>query len=304
MRPIEPKLLELNPKSVIKVYTLIRRYADFDLKYFAHLKKLNSVFNSLDYSLEEKYYLALYLPYYLNYNNPQSYISKKIKEIEDLGEPENIQVVNDIEDYAKSLTTTCKTNLTKYKRRYDKFIKSKINLDKEEGKISSKIHGWEKLPIEKEVREEFLEIINSELKEFYSEEMIKTIINNSFTVLPFDEDIRFLDMEYENSGDIYIAFGNICREYRKINPRQVDIVNSYQKKLSKKMKKLKSNNEESIRNFFMNHKSTEQYMDASTTLNFAKIMFVTFSKIRENFILNKKHIFIEDYLENSVCKNL
>jgi hypothetical protein len=220
-----------------------------------------------------------------------------------LGEPENIEIINTMKDYADDINSTCKVNLTKFKRRYDKFIKTSINLDKEEGKINSTTHNWLKLPLEKETTQEFFDAVYNELQHFYPREIIKTIINNSFSVSAFDEDIKFLDVEYERSGDMYIAFKNICTKYKNMIPRNIDIIDSIEKKSTKKANSSKGDSV-LLRNRFKTINTKEQYNDATSTLNFAKIMFVTFSKVRENFILNDKYKFVEDYLTNSVCKNL
>lgn len=298
MRYATPKLFELNPKSVIKVYMIIRKISDFDIKHLKHYN-LKGVFENTNYSLEEKYFLCLHLPQYLNFKNPKSHISKRIKEIEDLGDPKDIEVINDIKMHLEKITDLCKINLTKYKRRYDRFAKSAINLDNEEKKLNISHLNWNKLSIEKEFREDFLKFIYLELSPFYSENIIEAIIDNCFKISAFQENIKFLDIEYENSTEIYMVFRNIRLKYRDLNPKQLDIADTYKKKIIKEKDLLENTGKNSLKHKFIETKKLEGYNPS--TLNFAIIMFITFSKVRENYILKNRSL--ENYLK-SICKNL
>jgi hypothetical protein len=53
MKSIEPKLLELNPKSVVKIYLLIRKFTDFDIMHIHYFKNVAVIFRSQNIHLRK-----------------------------------------------------------------------------------------------------------------------------------------------------------------------------------------------------------------------------------------------------------
>lgn len=329
MRAIEPKLFELDPKSVVKIYEIIGEYVN-DSSSLKKKDDLNSIFNdSSKYSLKEKYFLAYYLSNYFNFKNKKSYISRKIKEFEDIedsGDTRDKEFIDDMKNDAIKINEICNLNLKKFKRRYNSYIASNINLDKVDKTFIHQIRNWKRLPIEKVFREKLIEVINTELSPFYSDETINVIIDNSFEVNAFRSRIKLLNIEFERSSDIYLAFYNIYIEYKKnahllkkksiLNNRILDgnyteeeedkdrILTEDEKKI-RELKRIEQERKDA-RGKFRLRKQKEEYSQATNRINFAKILFLSFSKIRENYITNQIEIndsVLNKYLE-SVSKNI
>lgn len=321
MRAKEPKLFGLDPKSVIRIHLLIRKYVAFHSINLKTKKDLSSLFNNnYDLSLEEKYFIASYLPQYLNLKDKNSYVSMRIKESEDLGDYEDIDKMI---EHAIGINEVCNLNLKKYKRRYNSSIKSNINFIKIDEILIPKIKDWKRLPVEDVFRVKFIEIINKELSPYYSDETIKAIIDNSFRINAFRGNIKLLNIEFERSSDIYRAFRNIYKEYKKnshslkyfsklndeiFNGHYIEPKENEEDSLTEaenEIKEIKKERKE-LREKFKLKKNKDEYYKATNRINFAKILFLSFSKIRENFINNqatRNESDLENYLEN-VSKNI
>lgn len=306
MRAKEPKLNELDPKSIINVFSVINEFVEFDLNKLKTSKELNMIFNSSNYSIEEKFYIAFYLPKYLNIASEKTSIFKRIKEIEDLGDSEELAILDLIKEYADTISDACKTNLKKFKRQYNSNLKSNVIIEDEEKKLFNEISEWTRLPLNKEKRNEFLKFIYLQLTPFYLPENIKYIIENSFEILPFPNKIALMNFEIEKSSDIYRAFYNIYLEYRKRDADFIDIADNNQIIRSKPINQKTINNSNLKRAAFYPYLHKEQYKNATNKINIAKIMFLTFTKIRENYLIHSKkevNTNLNDYLK-TFCKNI
>lgn len=331
MRAIEPKLFELNPKSVIKVYNTILDFVDLDFDKLKSKSELVNVLNSNSFTLEEKYFIVTYLPKYLDKKNTNSILQKKIIKYEDLGDLEvSTEAIEILNKYSFELDDVCKTYCKILKRRYNVYIKSKINLQKIDRELIMDIKDWNKLPIEAGFRNELRETFEQELSQYYDDEIINEILKNSFKLDTIDSQIKLLRIEFEKSSDIYNAFNKIYNLYRsysevlknasstnnemltinyEINDGEIAKIEKIKDEQKKEieLKKIESKKVEiemtTKRNLFKERKIKSEYYNASNRLNFAKIMFLTFSRVRENYIKKRHKVSLEQYLK-SVAKNL
>ena len=324
MRYAEPKLFDLNPISVNKFYKVIIDFTN--LNKIKSVDDLRKVLNDRKYNIEEKYYITTYLPKYFDYKNEKSIIRTKIKELEDSGDMEDIKdSVDKVNKYVSQINDECKTKAKIYKRQYSVLKKSIFDIEKHDNSIKSEIKIWKKLPVKKSFKEDLIEFIINELTPFFSKENIMKFIENTFQIEEFDQSAQLLYLEYSHSKEIYSSIRNIHSEYCKYTSELEKDYNSNEKKLEipysiedndhiKEMKgkqiglEVKMRNDKQIeinnlikRNEFKDYNKT--YLRYSTVRNFAKIMFFSFPKIREKYLVKRENITLNSYLKN-VAKNI
>lgn len=289
MRLAEPKLFELNPNSIVEVFSVIKDFVEFDLNKLKGKRDLNSIFCDPNYSAEEKFYIANYLPKYLIVENKKTYIYKRIKEIEEIGDAEDIgDIVKRIKENADDLIGLCNTNKKKFKRIYNYSLKSNLIINEIEGSIFEEIRNWRRLPLNKENKQDFIKFVHRQLKPFYPKEDIQDIIENSFEIMPFHNAIALLNFEMENSEKIRFAFYRIYEEYAKRKEVFKDIADNNEVKRLKPKNQQLSKDSKFKRADFYPQLNKNEYGNATAKINIAKIMFLTFSKIRENYLIDSK----------------
>lgn len=287
MRSAVPNLFELEPKSVIKLFEIINLFIEFDLNKMKTVKDLNSIFDGKNYTIEEKFFFAHYLPKYLDTDNKKNYISKRIKEIEVKGDFEDLDIVNIVKKYSIDLTTECAIKQKSLKRAYNYFIKSNIIVDSKINSAFKEALHWKRLPLDGERKQEFLEFILKQLEDFFTKEEIQLIIENSFDIFPFPNKVCLLHLEMKSSQEIRQAFYHIYTEYKKRGENFKDIADGNE------VRRLKPKNQKIINGKykkadFLPYLDKKEYGKATAKINISKIMFLTFSKIRENYLIDLK----------------
>lgn len=306
MKYSEPKLFDLKPESVLRFYKVINDFTDFDK--LKSVEELRLTLNSKKLTVEEKYFIVYYLPKYFDYKNSNSIIRTKLKEIEDIGDmEENIDSYNKINEFVSSINDECKIKQKLYKREYNVFKNLNLDIQKINKSLNEEIKDWSKLPIEKSFKNELIEYFINQLTEYYSEETIMKIIDNSFQINTLTQKPKFLNLEYSSSVEIYKAFKNIYIKYCEFSENLKDASSQNENKISKSYNLNKYTKEEikkaEDRLKYINRKNKSEYYKASNRKNFAKIMFLTFTKVRENYIKNKDNRSLELHLTN-IGKNI
>lgn len=299
MRLSEPKLFDLNPSSVLKVYKIISEFVELNFKSLKTENDLISIFNKVDYTTEEKYYIAYYLPKYLNLNNDKNQISEIKRYIEDSGDVEDLKVGWNIKEYCETLSRVCDYNFKKFRRIYNYNLKSgQLIIDSQSFNFIQTLK-WNRLPLNGEKRNEFIEFVKSQLQPFYPKNDIELLINNSFDILPLSNESSFLNFNIDRSSDIYRAFYYIYKEYKNRKEHLIDIADSNQVRIAKPKNQKISENGKYKRADFIEKLNVREYKNATSKINIAKIMFMSFPKIRENYIIHmsKTKVDLDSYLK-------
>jgi hypothetical protein len=223
----------------------------------------------------------------------------KVKEIEDSGDFEDIIDWKDkITEYISSLVEVCKSHENLSKRRMISFLKSRHQINYRDQDILQLISNWKKLPISENNKQEFKSSIETIFAQFYTHEMINQIIENSFDVNAVGEDVKLLNFDFEHSADIGKAFYKLFSLYKS----QAEFLKDKSDKNNKNLQKPK-NQKVNKRGFkradFLPQLDHLTYGQATQKLNIAKIMFLTFPQVRDNFsryTSKKKVISLEGYL--------
>lgn len=305
MRLSEPKLFELDPNSVIRLYEVIKEFSEFDLNKLKTENDLNLILNNDKYNIEEKFYIVNYLPKYLDVTNKKTYISNLIKETEEIEDFKDSNILEIIKKYADIINATCIKNQKRLKRIYNYSLKSNLSIDNIKDSAFAEAKYWKRLPLNKDGKQEFLEFIHKQLKDFFPKEDIQVIIENSFDILPIPDKTSLLYFEMVKSGEIRRAFYHIYNEYKKRKEDFKDIADTNE------VRRFKPKNQKVIngklkRADFLPQLDKNEYGKTTDKINIARIMFLTFSKIRENYLIDAKAKNKEDlnaYLK-TYCRNI
>jgi len=322
---IEPYLIDSNPKSVIRVFDAIDKFLNFDK--FTDPSHLKAILFGNDYDSQEKYLLLHYLIQYLNKKNSRSFISKKIKEIEDTEDFEDlINKRNQIEKYANEIISICDLHLVEYKRKATSNLKSISKTNFSGIGFHSHISKFKKLPlnfeklsldfeklprrqsISKKVK--FKQSAKSIFKNIFSDAIADQIIENFFLYEFIDYNAQYLHITLENSAEVYEAFYHLYKLYRneiksmkeiaKENLRNIKIKIEAQKVCAERNDAVFRQLLEEKEQMYLGFQTTKKdYYNATKKSNFAMIMYLSFPKIRDNYmkLKSKRELSVDDYIK-------
>lgn len=310
---IEPLLIDLNPSSVVKVFSALKAFTNFSIKQSKVSLKLNEIISSNKYDAHEKYIFLYYLKQYFNKANSRSIFCIKLKEIED-SEDFKQMIANreQLERYQIEIIKICDKYLTEYKRKATSNLKSEIKVNFSEAGLNNKLTSFAKLPYKRETveKEEFrLEVI-SIFKNIFQDRITQQIIENFFQSRFIDHNAQMLHIHFAKSDEIYKAFYQLYSLYKrdlkymkedaKKNLRQIKIKiedeRTSKNEVDPKFIKLLEEKEQLHINIRTN---IHDYRVATKKTNFAMMMFLAFPQIRENYAkLNaKKPLTVDEYIE-------
>ncbi|MCG2609985.1 hypothetical protein LZZ90_00520 [Flavobacterium sp. SM15] len=288
MRFSEPQLTRVDPISALKILSVVRDFTNYDIEALKSGKDLKTIIEDPKYTLEEKYLILKNILTHLDLKNKNSLANKKIKEFEALGNSEAFEALDKLTDYYNSICKSCKSQLIMTKRHYQKSLKFDSKIDNfNESERDTKFYElgeWERLPLIYK-KHEFISFFHQELGNFFSEDQINGILNNSFDYTIEQPSIRLLAIEYEDSAGVHRAFHRIYKKYKERREILKDKAISHSVKKSKSKERKKEDLKFS-RNDFMQKINEKHYIKATNKINFAIIMFLSFKKIRENYLNN------------------
>lgn len=310
---IEPLLIDLNPTSVVKVFSALESFTNLSIKESKVSVRLNKIITGNDYDTNEKYIFLHYLKQYFNKANSRSIFCIKIKEIEDTEDfEEMIAKRGQLERYENEVIKICDKYLSEYKRKATFNLKSTIKVNFSEVGFKSELTSFVKLPYnqEKAEKEKFRIAVTSIFKNIFQDKVTQQIIENFFRSRFIDHNAQMLHIHFAKSDDVFKAFYLLYSLYKRDLKYMKEDAKENLRQIKIKIESERENKDEADPKFEQLLKEKEElhiglrtnildYRVATKKYNFAMIMFLAFPKIRENYakLNSKKPLTIDEYIK-------
>lgn len=314
---IKLKLIDINPKQVVEVFNIISEFTNLEANPLKESRDLKTIIREKQMPIEVKRFMLFYIKEHLNINNAKSHYYKQhknkekqytlFKKIGILGE------IEDLKDFPK-WSSKVKIYTAKISQICDEYLNSSLQISNPKSsnmfKLSEDdiqtIRQWEKLPIssKKGKSNNFKKVVITIFEDLLPIEDIDKIIENSFCTNHFKTPIEILNIDYPKGikiEDINGAFYKLFELYENSQSRYLDesIKKSATSQNSEEMQNYKE--EYPLIYSSKNFLDEDLYKNATDKINMAKIMFISFNKIRLNYYNSNNTL--EKHLQN-VCQNI
>ena len=278
-----PKLTDLDPSDVSKIFSFLKILHDKKLR-LDHLQT-----DLYKYSLYQQYFIVKYGKRYFNLDNTNSYLSKRLYDLEKDIESQDEE--DAFIDY-KEVITTNNLILQKKLDLLEKNIGNRIRYYLKHGiqnKLSTSIAETvidKKIPVYLK-SQEFKNTVYKSLKALYSKEQIDDFYINSFKSSTQSFPPKLLYLEIENSSNLYAAIYLLFNYKFKYVSENLRTLNS---KYNYKVSKMPLDKQKFYK---------ELETDKVTRYDFMCIMFNAFPQIRDSYYKALKQtpsLTLKDYL--------
>ncbi|GAB5565164.1 MAG: hypothetical protein Wins2KO_22270 [Winogradskyella sp.] len=278
-----PRLTDLDPSDVSEIFSFLKSLFEVKLR-LDHLQE-----DLYKHTLYQQYFIVQYGKQYFNLDNTNSYLSKRLYDLE-----QDIESQDEEDAFIayKEVITTNNLILQKKLNLLEKNIINRVRYYLKHGiqsKLSPSISETvidKKIPVYLKSRE-FKKIVYKSLKALYSEQQIDDFYINSFKSSTQSFPPKLLYLEIENSSILYAAIYSLFNYKFKYVSENLRTLNSkYNYKVSK-MPLVKQK-------FY-----SELKTDKVTRYDFMCIMFNAFPQIRDTYYKALKQtpsLTLKDYL--------